>query len=379
MGFGMDMDLLCTWLKLPRGSWPPNHYAILGLEPGMHDPIAIEERVHERMEILRRYQLTNPELATEAMNRLAQAMICLTDERTRAVYQAEFFPPKSGLAPLPPAPGPTPAAPVLPPPDSLVETAPANPFVFDQALPAPESPAPIGATAEAEAGAKTPAVAKSNLRTRRELYFRISRTRQILRLWSNVGTLLNDPGRRLMRPSEATDLIRRMQALPPLIRSLQSRLGEAGQPGYLVLALARQQLIVPTLQTLLPSQRLALARDWEAGHDFLLEHYDDLRRQSRALRQHSSWRQAFRLGRILLHPGWIFLALVLVALNIAFPELRPLWARQAFAVICVIALRLLWWWASSRFVREPLPEPAIVSSQRSSKRGRTGRLPGADQ
>ena len=54
-------------------------------------------------------------------------------------------------------------------------------------------------------------------------------------------------------------------------------LGQAGQPGYLVLALARQELMVPMLQSLLPSQREALARDWQAGHDLLVNHRAFLR------------------------------------------------------------------------------------------------------
>ena len=87
--------------------------------------------------------------------------------------------------------------------------------------------------------------------TRRDLYFRIARTRQIQQLWASVGKHLNNPRHRLTRPAEAADLIHHMQALTQLIQSFPSRLGQAGQPGYLVLALARQQLIVPTLQTLL--------------------------------------------------------------------------------------------------------------------------------
>ena len=99
----MDHQLLCSWLALPAGSWPPNHYVLLGLEPGADDAAAIEASVHERMGILRRYQLTHPELATEAMNRLAQAMICLTDETARTSYVAELAPPVAVSSPVLPA------------------------------------------------------------------------------------------------------------------------------------------------------------------------------------------------------------------------------------------------------------------------------------
>ena len=75
----MDHHLLCSWLGLPADNWPPNHFVLLGLEPGPVDAAAVEASVQDRMAILRRYQLTHPELATEAMNRLAQALVCLTD------------------------------------------------------------------------------------------------------------------------------------------------------------------------------------------------------------------------------------------------------------------------------------------------------------
>ena len=61
-------------------------------------------------------------------------------------------------------------------------------------------------------------------------------------------------------------------------------MGQAGQPGYLVVALARQQMIVPTLQTLLPSQREALARDWQAGHALLRSIRQFLRQELRVVR-----------------------------------------------------------------------------------------------
>lgn len=351
----MDTDRLCTWLKLPRGSWPPDHYAILGLEPGTHDPVSIENRVHERMEIMRGYQLTHPELVTEAMNRLAQAMICLTDERSRAVYHAEFFPHLVPKAPETPAPAQVAAGAAVPvEPATWVDYVPAEP-----AIPSPEI-VTEPAVREERVGESPP------VRTRRDLYFRIAQTRQVLRLWTRVGEYLNNPERRLTRPSEATDLIRHMQALPPLIQSLRSQLGDAGQPGYLVLALARQQLIVPTLQTLLPSQRQALARDWEAGRNFLQQYRSEIRLQLKAIRERGFWAHFFRLGRALLNsnPGFVLLALVLVALNAAFPFLRSEWIWQVGIVGCLVALKVISWWAGSRFKRVIVPPPAVTSSVR---------------
>jgi hypothetical protein len=43
------------------------------------------------MERLRRYQLTHAEQVTEGMNRLAQALVCLTDPVARTAYDAKLF------------------------------------------------------------------------------------------------------------------------------------------------------------------------------------------------------------------------------------------------------------------------------------------------
>lgn len=84
----MKHDVLCGWLGLNPEHWPPDHYALLGLQPGESDPVRIEQSVHERMSRLRCYQCSNPELVTEGMNRLAQAFLCLTDPRAKANYDA---------------------------------------------------------------------------------------------------------------------------------------------------------------------------------------------------------------------------------------------------------------------------------------------------
>src|SRR5262249_27032540 len=88
----MNGDLISSWLGLPSGSWPPNHYSLLGLGPREADPARVEQSVHERMDKVRHYQLSFPEEATEAMNRLAQALICLTAPGAKRAYDVELFP-----------------------------------------------------------------------------------------------------------------------------------------------------------------------------------------------------------------------------------------------------------------------------------------------
>ena len=57
-------DLICSCLQLPADPWPPDHYTLLGLELREADTRHIEQRVEERMERLRRYQLTHAEQVT---------------------------------------------------------------------------------------------------------------------------------------------------------------------------------------------------------------------------------------------------------------------------------------------------------------------------
>src|SRR5438270_10353927 len=116
----MGHELICTWLGLPPGDWPPDHYRLLGLEPGESDSTRIEQQVHDRLETVRRYQLLHPELVTEAMNRLAQAYVCLIDPAARQAYDAARFgrPTGNGSRPPPAAPAPVVVMPLpVPPPD----------------------------------------------------------------------------------------------------------------------------------------------------------------------------------------------------------------------------------------------------------------------
>ena len=87
----MSHELICEWLELPAGAWPPDHYRLLGLAPGESDAQLIEQRIHQRLESVRRYQMTHPDQATEAMNRLAQAYVCLTESASKKEYDAVLF------------------------------------------------------------------------------------------------------------------------------------------------------------------------------------------------------------------------------------------------------------------------------------------------
>jgi hypothetical protein len=191
------------------------------------------------------------------------------------------------------------------------------------------------------------------------LYFEIARTRQLLWAWEQVGKYLSRPRRYVSRPAEATDLIHQMRVIRELLPSPTPRLGEAGQPGYLVLALARQQMIVPTLQTLLPSQREALARDWQAGHALLRGVRQLLREELHVMRRRRGWRHVLRLlsGGWRNHPDVMLLIVAWVAINLAVRPIRALWAEQLICLLGLAGIRLAFWLYSLQPVRIPSAPP----------------------
>jgi hypothetical protein len=363
----MKHETICDWLGLAGEAWPPDHYRLLGLEPGEVDAARIEQQVHDRLEIVRRYQLLHPEVATEAMNRLAQAFVCLTDPEAKKAYDARF-----AAAPA------TPAAMVEE--DQEQSDATHDPLAWLYAgpgagidptravtqleLPTPRNGAPSSPPREASPSAKAlddtgqraglipppvrripgsgPAkhdpileaahespTARRGLGTKRALYHRVACTRRLLRAWNEAGPYVGHPGRRLNKPVEATDLIHALITLRTQLKSFPPLLGQAGQPGYLVVALARQQVIVPTFQTLLPSQREALARDWRAGLKLLHAHLQFLREELRTMRERGMFNRTIRAMRSMLlgHFGLLLLLLAGLAVVVA------LWRSFASDVI----------------------------------------------
>jgi hypothetical protein len=322
----VDTSVICGWLGIPPDQWPPDHYTLLGLVQGEKDADRIERQVQQRLEQVRRYQLANPEPATEAMNRLAQAFVCLTDPQARLAYDRSLF--GEAGAPTPSPTAVTATTPVTateqavdPEFLSLVEeevragTESATPAA--PALPIPIEPVkPVDPVAEADRASEQ---GRKGLGTKRALYERIVRTRALLRLWERAGKYLGQTKRRLTRPSEAREMIEVLTAIRNQLSDFPKILGEAGQPGYLVTALASQPAIVPTFQTLLPSQREALTRDWVAGQKVLAGHQKYLRKESRSLRRKSFLQLGMRATRSFFneHPaGWLIL-LGLMALGIA--------------------------------------------------------------
>src|SRR5439155_5059628 len=195
-------------------------------------------------------------------------------------------------------------------------------IVIPDGLPANALPlAPIKIDpAAAEAGT---ARARRGLGTKRALYFRIARTRKLLAAWEQAGKFLAQPQRRITRPGEATEFIRVLARIQSLLRGFPPVLGFAGQPGYLVFALAMQPAPVPMFQTLLPSQRESLAQHWAAGRKFLAAHCQFLRQEARARRRRSRLSRAARAmsSFIAEYPEYVLFALAILAVTFAIARL----------------------------------------------------------
>jgi hypothetical protein len=362
----MSHDLICSWLGLPPGEWPPDHYRLLGLEPGEDNAELIEQRVHQRLDAVRRYQMMHPEPATEAMNRLAQAFVCLMEPASKRAYDTDVL----GLAPpaaeasvttapeaeqtpttpgasdqaaidtapgtVPVGPPPLPASvavaspprrpPPLPPLPPLPATVQAEPSpAAEAAAPAESTPLPEPVDPVVEAARSAPA--RRGIGTKRALYYRVARTRQLLRVWTALGKYLSSPRRRLNRATEGPDLVHLLEEIGTLLKRFPPLLGEAGQPGYLVLALTQVDT-VKAFQSFSPHQREALTRDWRAGIKLLLAHRDFLRQELRAMRKRTFRQRLARATYSLItdQPGTVLLLLALLALNVA------LWRSYAEAL-----------------------------------------------
>lgn len=378
----MSHELIRTWLKLPAGDWPPDHYTLLGLPAGETDAERIERHVQVRMEWARRYQLAHPDLVTEAMNRLAQAFDCLRHPETKKDYDAQLKagddktkapakgpPSKPALGPPPPvsakgpiskpALGPTTATakgpaskPALGPATATTKGPSSKPAFAsaatatgldkatlpdvlsaavgekaapDEAPVAPPPPVEEPVDPALEAARSWPA--RRGLGSKRAIYTRISRTRRLIRAWVQAGKFLGDPRFQITQKPEAIDLVRQLTIIRQQLQDFPPLLGQAGQPGYLVIALARQPEIVKTFLALSPAQRRGYVRDWQAGLTFLAAYRLFLREELTALRRRS------RFGRLLLgmksmiveHPGIWLLLLGLLTVNLAWPEQRKIW------------------------------------------------------
>jgi hypothetical protein len=395
----IDVEVMCTWLGLAPGSWPPNHYVLLGLPLGEADVERIEHSVHERLMRIRCYQLSHPCQATEAMMRLAKAWDCLTNPQSKKEYDAIHCPQASApqpaarvqtallhdtveTAPVPgepsngawwttpsadwqraslpppvrlggdtaalppvrakadlaappvrvdpatltPKPAPVPPDAHTPPPvrggtadlsqaptfstppvrSEIATASKAGPPNFPVVSPPDPPPSngnaaavPISRPAAVANGAahssgatavmSAPLTESGKIRaiylshaamrdvgTRRDLYERVLWTRRLSRSWLRIGKYMK-PKRKLTKPAEEAELTRILAEIDELVHENPDVLGQPGQPGYRLLALATQEPVAARFKALDELDREALSRDWDAGKMLLAEYREFLK------------------------------------------------------------------------------------------------------
>jgi hypothetical protein len=352
----MGQELLSAWLDVPPSPWPPNHYALLGLAPGQADTDEIEQRVLERMESLRRYQLTHPEPVTEGMNLLAQAMICLTDPAARREYDRSLgvtSAPADARAPSRSEPAQEEAAVIdLPPPTEFVysedlEEPPVReplpdaiiPELVEEPLPLPdeeddeerdeefddEEPLELPLVDDEDWAEPSEPTPHDQRQYRRGIYGELVRIRRVLEIWGRLRNYLDEPEKAFTRRTETVAFMTCLSDLRPLLGTVHNLIGEAGQPGHLVAVLSRQQLVVEMFRSLLPSQREALSQDCRSAHYVLLDRYDDLRDEVRRLTAKGFSRRVWRplMRHLVARPEWFLLMIGMAALAIAFLRSMP--------------------------------------------------------
>ncbi|MFO0800729.1 MAG: hypothetical protein U0804_24960 [Gemmataceae bacterium] len=271
----MDVALLRSWLDLPPDAdWPPDPNVLLGFPVGPVDAAEAEVRAIDRMDRLRPHQLLHPELVTEGMTRLAQALIAFTEAPPRYALLEEPTPPR--------------AAPSF----DVVDELPPSADVLPLADELPEG--------------------------RRWVYTRLAAVRRLRRGWDRVGLVFGDPDDPADTPVRVMVLLEAVRAVRPSLPDVKGVMGGVGEPGGVCAALVRQPLILDTFRRFLPDQRLALATDWRRGRDALRREYAWLRRVSAQGRAHRAgrrgvqavWRWALDTPELLLVPLLLLLLIL---------------------------------------------------------------------
>ena len=316
----MNSQILCNWLGTL--AWPPDHYALLGLKPEEADSARIEQHCQERMAKLRCFQLSYPEEATEGMNRVAQAFITLTEA---LVSPQRTEPAGNGTATNETASAATADTKQLlpagnkteidwkntPPPVRLVRDVAGSQestaaWVKPAVPPATGPPTAQPIDTAFELAQESPE-ARRGLGTLPALIERINQTRRFILAWNQAGKYLSNSKKKLARPLEDVDLTRRLNKVFELTADFPKILGNPGQPGYRVVAMARLEMTAQMFKMLDKSQRLDLARDWESGYRVLLTHRRFLHTEFKTLRRRGPFQLVLQAVRSAIndHPVWV--------------------------------------------------------------------------
>lgn len=325
----METELIYAWLEIPPGSWPPDHYTLLGLPPDLFDSAQIEGRVQERMQRVRHFQLTHPELATEAMNRLAQALLCLTNPAEREKYNQQL---QGGGAGLVVAKVAQPRA------QSEAEILPVGVIVsrFDAESSTPVQHAEKPAIPQVSKSPPTPPT------ERKPLLETIALARRLVSEWQFVGGQVLAPSRTEVEAIELRRLRRRLNALSDDLKAAGIPLGQPDQPGFKLLSLGHSHSGLADLGMM---DQPSLANDWNVGLEWLRD-WRRLLKAEVARQRRRAWPRRWlrKLGRFYLrHPGPFLFLLGWLSLDLASPRLRELWRGQLVVLGILLTLATSFW------------------------------------
>jgi hypothetical protein len=328
----MNTAKLREWLSLPAGDWPPDDRTLLGISAGPLTAVEVETRALAQMERLRPHQLVHADLVTEGMNRLAQALITLTDEANRANRPATKPSPElddlvldaDRLPGATPAPGPVvfeaevvstspkmadrvamrkPRKPRIPKPKAVPKP-PAVPKIEAVGVPVAE-PIPPGTVYRPE--------------ERRKGYAELVALRRMLNNWERLQPYFASPSEPLATPSAVFGFVDSVRDCRRSV-AVDGDIAWFGDHGHRVLSVVKNPLALPIFRELLRDQRQELATDWALSTAHLRACYAGLRRELRNTKPKRKWGATVRdIGAWLnANPEWSMGALLLVAVVLAF-------------------------------------------------------------
>jgi hypothetical protein len=330
----MNLENLRKWLELPPGPWPPDDRTLLAL-PANFTAMDVEFRALAQMEKLRPHQLVQPELVTEGMNRLAQALDNLTREAQRVV---------------PPSTPPKPTAPKPADDDIILDASklpgqPPKPAVKEaevvsvqqQILEAeivPQPPRSKKKKKKRRAKATKPRLREESVRIpksevvppgvayspeeRRKGYRELVALRRVMRNWEKLQPYFAVPSERVETPSAVFGFLEATRDCRTRV-AVDADREWFDESGKQVLTILRSPFCLAVFRSLVREQRRELATDWAYTIAHLRGRYQGLRDEMRETVPRNTLRQSLRdlADLFRTNPEWMLVGLILLTIGVA--------------------------------------------------------------
>lgn len=317
----MNTDLLRNWLNLPPGVWPPEDRTILALANGPVTASHIEECALAQMEKLRPYQLVDPDLVTEGMNRLAQALIVLTDEANRPLAPVAAPPPidreiSFEVAESVDAPSLPTIAPLVLPVIYEAEivrkpkrTPKSERKPTTVELVEPDAPEP---TVEIPEPHLIPAGAVYVPTDRRKAYAELVALRKVIQAWEKLQPQFASPSENLHTSAMVLGFFESVAECRHAV-AVHGNTEWFEDHGWLVLTIVRNPMALSVFRMLVRSQRRELAADWANAAADLRGRYLGMRQTLQTTKPRHKFGTMLRETQIWMreNPEWLLTTIVL--------------------------------------------------------------------